>query len=173
MCIQLTTHNKILTNRHYTNGLMWKIDDTSCWSYWKGYWRKQWKIDTSCWIILKRMLKKTATNWHILLIILKRTNLTIIDFVLHNDLQNHGGKPHTPNWTLLKMVMTITTFGPLLFPINTNDQVVPAFLHIHLGVTLLGYNLMNDECKAVNREQRMTKMLGYRHLWHILKLWAN
>ena len=104
-----------------------------------------------------------------------------IDYVQLNDLQNHGGKPHTPEdcshvvrRTIKQIKLDYTEnlvdsrnnsdmhknghdhnsiCGPLLFPIHTIDQVVPASLHILLGVTLVGYNLMNDECKAIDGEQ--------------------
>ena len=51
---------------------------------------------------------------------------------------NENGKHHN------------SVVGPFIFPVKSMDQVVPASLHILLGVTLLGYNLLNQECKDID-----------------------
>ena len=40
--------------------------------------------------------------------------------------------------------------GPMLFPLEDLMQVVPASLHIILGIALLQYNLLLDECKKID-----------------------
>ena len=42
--------------------------------------------------------------------------------------------------------------GPMIFPLNSLDQVIPATLHILLGVVLLLYNLLLEECKRIDVE---------------------
>ena len=40
--------------------------------------------------------------------------------------------------------------GPFIFPIQSVDQIVPPSLHILLGITLVGYNMLNEDCKAID-----------------------
>ena len=42
--------------------------------------------------------------------------------------------------------------GQMLFPLRSLDQVVPASLHILLGVTLLLYNELLQICKGIDTE---------------------
>ena len=42
--------------------------------------------------------------------------------------------------------------GPTMFPLKDIDQVVPATLHIMLGVVLMMYNLLLKECKRIDDE---------------------
>ena len=39
--------------------------------------------------------------------------------------------------------------GPMIFPLRDLSQVVPATLHIMLGIVLLLYNLLVDDCKKL------------------------
>ena len=43
--------------------------------------------------------------------------------------------------------------GPMLFPLRDLDQVVPATLHIMLGIVLLLYNLLLDQCRKMDLEE--------------------
>ena len=40
--------------------------------------------------------------------------------------------------------------GPMIFPLNDINQVVPATLHILLGIVRLLYNLLLNECKSID-----------------------
>ena len=91
-----------------------------------------------------------------------------------SHLQNHGNRPHTPLDCPVEK-RTINSYvedynanladcrnnknlhengkyhhsvvGPMMFPLKDIDQVVPATLHIMLGVVLVMYNLLLKECK--------------------------
>ena len=100
-----------------------------------------------------------------------------LDNVLLSHLQNHGDLPHTPKHCEIER-RSIPDYmenynenladgrnhnnmnengkhhnsvvGPMLFPLKDLDQVVPASLHIMLGIVLLLYNLLSDECKKID-----------------------
>ena len=99
--------------------------------------------------------------------------------VLLSHLQNHGNRPHTPLDCPVEK-RTINSYvedynanladcrnnknlhengkyhhsvvGPMMFPLKDIDQVVPATLHIMLGVVLMMYNLLLKECKRIDEE---------------------
>ena len=43
--------------------------------------------------------------------------------------------------------------GPMIFPLKDINQVVPATLHILLGIVLLLYNLLLKECKNIDEAE--------------------
>ena len=87
-----------------------------------------------------------------------------LDKVALTHLQNHGNLPHTPKACLADL-RSITGYlenynenhysvvGPMLFPLRDLDQVVPATLHVMLGIVLLLYNLLLDQCRKMDFEE--------------------
>ena len=100
-----------------------------------------------------------------------------LDKVELSHLQNHGGKPHTPETCPVEprdiddYVYNYNEFladtrnpndrrqngkfhcsvvGPMMFPLNSLIQVVPPSLHVLLGVTLVLYNLLQDACRKID-----------------------
>ena len=69
-----------------------------------------------------------------------------LDYSAYLDDERHPSDPH------LKGKYHNSMVGPFIFPLRSIDQIVPASLHILLGITLLGYNLMLDECRIIDRE---------------------
>ena len=100
-----------------------------------------------------------------------------LDYVALQHLQNHGGKGHTPDNCGIPL-RTIAEYSDyyngnladtrnggdmrvngknyysvvdqMIFPLNTLCNVVPATLHIELGITLLLYNLILSVCKSMD-----------------------
>ena len=121
-----------------------------------------------------------------------------IDYVLLADLQNHGGLPHTPDdckHIVRRSVEEIkqdyvenladtrnngdlhsngkehnSICGPFIFPIKSVNQIVPPSLHILLGVTLVGYNMVNDECKAIDGVAHRQDRRDAEEEWEIASL---
>ena len=103
-----------------------------------------------------------------------------LDKVALTHLQNHGNLPHIPkacpadlrsktdylenyNETLAdgrsngnmneNGKFHYSVVGPMLFPLRDLDQVVPATLHIMLGIVFLLYNLLLDQCRKMDLEE--------------------
>ena len=102
-----------------------------------------------------------------------------IDKVLLQHLQNHGNAPHTPE-SCPTEIRTIQDYhksynenladerynnnmnengkfhnsviGPMIFPIQSMDNIIPASMHINLGVVLLLYNLLLEKCKEIDKQ---------------------
>ena len=99
------------------------------------------------------------------------------DKVRQSHLQNHAGHPHVPSaWPVEKWIIDdyianfnenladtrtngdmrengkyhYSVIGPMIFPLINIEQVVPAVLHILLGVVLLLYNLQLDKCQQID-----------------------
>ena len=94
-------------------------------------------------------------------------------------IQNHSGAPHTPQTCPVEL-RTVQDYienynenladclggkdlhqcgkhhysvvGRMIFPLENLHQVVPASLHILLGVVLLLYNLLLNYCKEIDNE---------------------
>ena len=56
----------------------------------------------------------------------------------------------------MRMENFTSVVGPMLFPLRDLDQVVPATLHIMLGIVLLLYNLLLDQCRKMDLEGFVT-----------------
>ena len=111
------------------------------------------------------------------------------DKVLLYHLQNHGGVAHTPE-NCPNEVRTMKDYyenynenlgdnrsnnnmnengkfhnsvvGPKIFPLQSIDNLIPASLHINLGVVLLLYNLLLEKCKKVDSEQGVSILANER-----------
>ena len=107
-----------------------------------------------------------------------------LDKVLLSHLQNHANNLHTPancpveKRTLLDYTANYnenladsrnnhnmddngnnnSVVGPLIFPLISIEQVVPATLHILLGVVLLLYNLLLEKCKQIDNRTGALEM---------------
>ena len=102
------------------------------------------------------------------------------DKIMLNHLQNHAGKPHTPENCPTKMRTVLdyienynenladdrnqnnlhvngkdhnSIAGPMIFPLRSLDNLVPASMHINLGIVLLLYNLLLNECKQLDEQE--------------------
>ena len=64
--------------------------------------------------------------------------------------------------------------GPMIFPLKDLSPVVPATLHIMLGIVLLLYNLLVDDCKKLDRlegeEQVREKLIELSEEWELASL---
>ena len=56
------------------------------------------------------------------------------------------------------MASTTSVVGPLIFPLISIEQVVPATLHILLGLVLLLYNLLLEKCKQIDNRTGALEM---------------
>ena len=102
------------------------------------------------------------------------------DKIMLNHLQNHAGKPHTPENCPTEMRTVLdyienynenlaedrnqnnlhvngkehnSIAGPMIFPLRSLDNLVPASMHINLGIMLLLYSLLLNECKQLDEQE--------------------
>ena len=107
-----------------------------------------------------------------------------LDLVERNHLKNHSGTPHSRKYWGNNITMrTIEDYkmnycenicdnrlnenlrkhgkdhnsviNDMLFPISTLENVVPAILHIYLGITLNIFNLLEDVCQKIDIDEEV------------------